>query len=148
MPLDRTPSNARSHRFGIRLPAAKYAISPKCATNSGPDICGYAIKTTAECLWDQRDVEEIKADWKAWYGWAIRSRLDPVKKAAKTIKSNLAGIVNAISMAVSNARAAGINSVIQKLERRACGYRNRSRFRNAVYFHLGGFDLYPRAGEA
>ena len=48
----------------------------------------------------------------------------------------------------TNARAEGINSVIQKLERRACGYRNRSRSRNAIYFHPGGLDLYPRAGEA
>ena len=34
---------------------------------------------------------------------------------------------------------------IQELERRACGYRNRDRFRNAIYFHLGGLDLYPVA---
>jgi transposase len=26
----------------------------------------------------------------------------------------------------------------------ACGFRNRERFRNAIYFHLGGLDLYPR----
>ena len=26
-----------------------------------------------------------------------------------------------------------------------CGYRNRERFRNAIYFHLGGLDLYPDA---
>jgi hypothetical protein len=25
----------------------------------------------------------------------------------------------------------------------ACGFRNRQRFRNAIYFHLGGLDLYP-----
>ena len=25
----------------------------------------------------------------------------------------------------------------------ACGYRNRENFRNAIYFHLGGLDLYP-----
>jgi len=30
----------------------------------------------------------------------------------------------------------------------AHGYRNRERFRNAIYFHLGGLDLYPRAIEA
>lgn len=31
---------------------------------------------------------------------------------------------------------------------RACGYRKRDRFKNAIYFHLGGLDLYPRVGEA
>jgi transposase len=25
----------------------------------------------------------------------------------------------------------------------ACGFRNRERFRRAIYFHLGGLDLYP-----
>lgn len=27
--------------------------------------------------------------------------------------------------------------------RRASGYRNRERFRHAIYFHLGRLDLYP-----
>jgi len=30
----------------------------------------------------------------------------------------------------------------------ACGYRNRERFRNAILFHLGGLDLYPRPASA
>ena len=25
----------------------------------------------------------------------------------------------------------------------ACGFRNRENFRNAIYFHLSGLDLYP-----
>jgi hypothetical protein len=28
---------------------------------------------------------------------------------------------------------------------RASGYRNRQNFRHAIYFHLGGLDLYPEA---
>ena len=27
----------------------------------------------------------------------------------------------------------------------SCGYHNRTTFRNAIYFHLGGLDLYPEA---
>ena len=26
----------------------------------------------------------------------------------------------------------------------ACGYRNRQRFRDAIMFHLGGLDMYPK----
>ena len=33
---------------------------------------------------------------------------------------------------------------IQRIERMACGYRNRERFRNAILLHLGGLDLYSR----
>lgn len=29
------------------------------------------------------------------------------------------------------------------IKRLACGYRNRERFRNAIYFHPGGLALYP-----
>jgi len=29
----------------------------------------------------------------------------------------------------------------------ACGFRNRDRFRRAIYFHLGGLDLYPALPE-
>ena len=108
----------------------------------------YAIKDTAESLWRPRKPREIYDDWMKWYGWAIRSRLQPIKKAAKTIKANLRGIINAIRLGATNARAEGLNSVIQKLKGRACGYRNRERFKNAIYFHLGGLDLYPRPGEA
>jgi len=31
------------------------------------------------------------------------------------------------------------------LKKRASGFRNRERFRNAIYFHLGDLDLYPKA---
>ena len=46
---------------------------------------------------------------------------------------------------VTNARSEGINAKIQWIKRQGCGYRNRERFRNAIYFHLGGLDLYPDA---
>jgi len=39
----------------------------------------------------------------------------------------------------------GINAKIQWLKRMACGYRNRERSRHAIYFHLGGLDLYPES---
>jgi hypothetical protein len=32
---------------------------------------------------------------------------------------------------------------IQRIKQRACGFRNKERFRNAIYFQLGGLDLYP-----
>ncbi len=37
----------------------------------------------------------------------------------------------------------GLNSKIQWIKRKACGYRNRKRFHSAIYFHLADLDLYP-----
>lgn len=83
------------------------------------------------------------AAWKLWYGKAIRSRLEPIKKVARMIKRRLEGIVNAMVHRVSNAGAESINGRIQELKRQVRGFRNRERFRNAIYFRLGALDLYP-----
>jgi transposase len=64
---------------------------------------------------------------------------------ARMIKKHLDGIVTAVVTGATNARAEGFNTMIQKLKRDARGFRNRDRFRAAIYFHLGGLDLYPNA---
>ncbi len=87
--------------------------------------------------------EWARTGWLAWYRSAIRCRLEPVKRVARMIKGHLEGIVTAVVQRVSNARAESINAGVQKLKYVARGFRNRERFRNAIYFHLGGLDLYP-----
>ena len=89
-------------------------------------------------------LEIARAVGRAWYGWAIRSRLEPIEKVARMVKSHLVGILNAVVSGVTNATAeGGVNSAIQRIKY-ARGYRNRGNFRVAIYFHLGGLDLYPR----
>jgi transposase len=36
-----------------------------------------------------------------------------------------------------------LNSKIKTIKVRSRGFRNKERFKNAIYFHLGGLDLYP-----
>jgi transposase len=103
----------------------------------------WAIKEAAMELWDSWSRGEATKRWKKWYGWAIRSRLEPIKSVAKMTKRRKNGIINAIVQRVTNASAEGINSVIQWVKYTARGFRNRKRFKNAIYFHLGGLDLYP-----
>nr|VFJ61773.1 MAG: transposase [Candidatus Kentron sp. FW] len=73
----------------------------------------------------------------------MRCRLEPMKKVAKTVEEHLWGILNAIVLKVSNGPAEGLNSRIKALKVRGRGFRNKQRFANAIYFHLGGLDLYP-----
>ena len=73
----------------------------------------------------------------------MRSRLEPMKGVARMVRKHLYGIINAIVLDATNARAESINSKIQRVKRMACGYRNRGRFRNAIYFHCGGLDMMP-----
>src|SRR5690606_13960656 len=105
----------------------------------------WGIKESAMMLWHYRSRTWAKKAWERWYGWAIRSRLDPIKRVARMVKSHIEGIVTAIVKGVTNARAEGTNAAIQRIKYNARGYRNRKRFINAIYFHLGGLDLYPDA---
>ena len=85
--------------------------------------------------------------WEKWYSWAIRSRLEPIKKVARMIKRHLWGIINAVVHGVSNGPAESINSRIKAIKVKCRGFRNKQRFANAIYFHLGGLNLYPEGGR-
>jgi len=107
----------------------------------------WAIKDAARWLWTYSMRGWAERAWKRWIGWALRSRLEPMKKAARTIRAQLWGIVNAIVLHVTNAGAESLNAKIQWIKSQACGFRNRERFKNAIYFHCGGLDLYPAHGS-
>jgi transposase len=103
----------------------------------------WALKELAMTLWRYARRGWAAKAWAGWLAWALRCRLRPMQAVARTVQKYLWGILNALVAGVTNARAEGINAQIQALKRRACGYRNRERFRNAIYFHLGDLDLYP-----
>jgi transposase len=69
-------------------------------------------------------------------------------RADEACREHLWGIVNAMALRVTNAASESVNSKVQRVERAACGFRNRERFRNAILFHLGGLDLYPATASA
>ena len=112
-------------------------------TSSLKTARAWAIKELAMTLWGYVRRGWAAKAWRSWLSWALRSRLEPVKEVARKVKKHLWGILNAIVHRVTNATTEAINATIQMLKRRACGYRNRDRFRNAIYFHLGGMDLHP-----
>lgn len=103
----------------------------------------WAIKDLAMRLWSYVSRTWAEKRWKQWLSWAFRSRLEPVRKVAKTIKEHLWGILNAIILKANNGASESINSRIKTIKIRSRGFRNKSRYRNAIYFHLGGLDLYP-----
>ena len=128
-----------------RLPE-RHAASFKTLVNATLKTARcWHLKELAMMMWEARDRAEAREIFDGWYSWAIRSRLEPMKEVARMIKAHLGGVLNAIERGVTNARLEGINSVIQSLKKSARGYRNRDRFRNAIYFHLGQLHLYPHS---
>ena len=108
----------------------------------------WAIKEMARDSWGYRRRGWAERRWKRWYNWAIRSRLEPIKQVAKMIGNHWDAVINAAVSGISSANAEGINATIQKIKRRAHGYRNREHFRLAIYFHLGGLDMAPESLNA
>lgn len=121
---------------------AELALLQKVATKTAR---AWALKEAGMNAWRYRSRHWARAALKKWYAWAIRSRLEPIKRVARMVKRHLEGLVNAIHYGVTNARSEGINSRIQWIKYTSRGFRNRDRFRNAIYFHLGGLDMAPEA---
>lgn len=103
----------------------------------------WRIKEAASGLWRYSYRASALRNWKALLGWIARCRLEPVIKVGKMVKQYLWGILNAIANKTTNAIAESINATIQKIKARACGFRNRARFRTAILFHKGGLSMLP-----
>jgi len=108
----------------------------------------WAIKETARGLWSYATRGWAKRAWTKWISWATRCRLEPMCRVARMVKNHLWGILNAIVLRVTNAGAESLNAKVQWLKYNACGFRNRERFKNAIYFHCGNLDLYPASLRA
>lgn len=71
-----------------------------------------------------------------------------VKNMVLTLKLHLWGILNELSLGVHNGHAENTHARSQRIKARACGFRSRERFRNAIYFHCGGLEIMPEGVES
>lgn len=108
----------------------------------------WAMKEAARHLWSYVSRGWATKAWTRLLDWMARSRLAPMVKVSKMLRRHLWGIINAVTLRANNAHLEAVNARIQALKKRACGYRNRERFRSAILFHCGRLDLYPRLAAA
>jgi len=103
----------------------------------------WAIKESLRHLWSYKRRGWGEKHFRRWYFWATHSRLQPVVDAARTLKCHEAGLMSYFAHRVGNAGAKRLTSRIQAIRVSARGYRNREHFKTAIWFHLGGLQLYP-----
>ena len=103
----------------------------------------WMIKEVFRGFWLSPGVKAAERYFGRWYGWAIRSRLEPVKKVARMCKAHVGNILTFFVHRLTNGPIEGLNNKIQGLIKKAFGYRSKERFKNDIFFHLGGLDLYP-----
>ncbi|MHB1073158.1 MAG: ISL3 family transposase [Gemmatimonadaceae bacterium] len=104
----------------------------------------WAMKESLRRLWDSTDVGAARTFFTWWYGWAMRSRLEPMKRVARMIQSHLEHILTYLTHRVTNAVTEGLNAKIQWVKYSARGDRNPEAFKTAILFHCGGLHLEPR----
>jgi len=78
---------------------------------------------------------------KKWLQWAVRSRLDPIKKFAKTVKSHYSGILRFFTSRLTAGCSEAINANIQEIKRRAKGFRNINNFISMIYLDCANLTL-------
>ena len=103
----------------------------------------YRYKEHASKLWGYVRRGMAERLWRSWLHGALRCALEPIRGVARMIRNHWAGVINAATSDITNAMSESVNSHIQRIKKRACGFRSRTRFREAILFHLGGLDLYP-----
>lgn len=103
----------------------------------------YAIKETFEHFWDYQYAGCARKFFKKWYGWARRSKLEPVKRVAKMIKEHFENIITYLKHRITNATTEGFNGVIESIKTNARGFRSFENYRVAILFQCGKLNLKP-----
>lgn len=76
-----------------------------------------------------------------WYSWAIRSRLEPMKEAARTVMRHRDGILAWFDSRIANGLIEGINSLVQAAKAKARGYRSTRTLKAITYLIAGKLHL-------
>jgi len=87
--------------------------------------------------------EHAGAELKAWLSWARRSRLEPFKRLAATLKDHFDSVVRGMLDHRSNAFVEAMNGLMQQAKRAARGFRTAANFIAIAYLRLGKLTHLP-----
>ena len=102
----------------------------------------YRMKLTFQELFTY-DKETALEELKKWYAWAARSRLEPIKAFAATLKKHWNGIIRWFTSKLTNGILEGLNSLVQAAKARARGYRSLEYFKLMIYMVAGKMGRLP-----
>lgn len=101
----------------------------------------YRMVQQIDDMYKCKDINEAEEVFDKMIRWMRRSRLDPMKRVANSLKSNKEEILNYFYYRVTNAIAEGINSLIQSAKRRAGGFRTFESYECMIYLVVGKLNL-------
>ena len=101
----------------------------------------YRMVQQIDDMYKCKDINEAEEVFDKMIRWMRRSRLEPMKRVANSLKSNKQEILNYFYHRVTNAIAEGINSLIQSAKRRARGFRTFESYECMIYLVVGKLNL-------
>lgn len=105
----------------------------------------WGIKELFREFWEYRSGAWGKKFFDRWYSWAIRSRLEPIKKVAIMLKKHLDGLLAYFRHRITNAQSEGFNSRVQSIKSAARGFRSFENYRIRILFYCGKLNLLPES---
>ena len=102
-----------------------------------------ALAQVYEAAAHSQNPEVAKEGLLGWINWANRSRLEPFKRLARTLKTHLEGVVAGMQQGRSNAFLEAMNGLMQNAKRAARGFRTSKNFIAIAYLRLSKLKHLP-----
>ena len=103
----------------------------------------YLLKDALVRVLDCRSEWLAKQKLEEWIRWARRSRLEPFKRVAATIREHADGILAYVRSGLSNGRTEGLNGKARTITRRSFGFHNAHGLIALLKLCCSGIHLYP-----
>jgi transposase len=92
-------------------------------------------------MYRQPDLQAARLWAKRWIAGAVRSRLKPIIRVARTVREHIDGILRRFDSKLTNALLEGFSSLVQSAKAAARGYRSAYYMSLVVYLRLGKLNL-------
>lgn len=101
----------------------------------------FRMVQSIDIVYASSTIEEAEQKLNQLYRWMRKSRLEPMKKVASTLKNYFEEILNIFRSKLTNAICEGINSMIQAAKRKARGYHTFEGFSSMIYLIAAKLEL-------
>ena len=102
-----------------------------------PLMKAYVLKDDLKQLWRYRHAGYALKAWRSWFGRAVASGVEPIKRFAQKLRGHLPGILSHCRYPLNTSVMEGINNKIKVIKRMAYG------FRDDDYFFLKIRSAFP-----
>jgi len=101
----------------------------------------WVLKDEFEHFWNYKYFGAAYRFLKKWITRVLKSRLDPLRKVALTIRKYINHIITYVQRSLTNAVGEGINRVIKIIKNRASGFKTLDAFSDLIYLTVGDLDI-------